>query len=55
MMYKEIETLLTELKLTGMLQIFNENNSTEESDHFYDLLKNMLLTEKQERQIRSLP
>ena len=53
-MYKEIETLLHELKLSGMLQVFNENNLTDISDSFYDLLKNMLVTEKQERQIRSL-
>lgn len=53
-MYKEIETLLYELKLSGMLQIFNEPNLKDISDDFYNLLKNMLIAEKQERQIRSL-
>ena len=54
MLYKEIRTLLTELKLKGMLQFFNENNTANIPDNFYDLLKDMLLEEKQERQIRSL-
>lgn len=54
MPYREIETLFTELKLTGMLQILNEHKTSDVSDSFYDLLENMLLTEKQERQIRSL-